>query len=199
MNGKSMLEYEKSQDSAEHYNTMVWTLISIIFAFSLLILRTILLDINSSGWTFSLVGKFTIINGLLLIGTLSWIYFGYLIEGANEKKKWKYFICQEIEKKNKSFLGQNLGTKYLLFSKKVFSQFFFPIIKNLFIVFFLFLSILVFIKSSKTDELMWVRLILVCHIIIFIIYSFLQCNYIHKRKIIKYETILSKIKKEREG
>ena len=112
-----LVEYQKAQDSAEHYNTMTWTLISILFAFSLLILRTILLDINSSGWQFSLLGKWTVINGILLIGTLSWIYFVYLIEGANQKKKLKYLICQEIEKKNKEFLGQILGTKYLPFTQ----------------------------------------------------------------------------------
>ena len=194
LNEMQMLEYEKAQDSAEHYNIMVWTLISIIFAFSLLILRTILLDINSSGWTFSLVGKFTVINGLLLIGTLSWVYFGYLIEGADEKKKWKHFICQEIEKRNKDFFGQNLGVEHLPFAKNKFGLTFFIITKNVFIIFFLFISILAFIKSLDTDELIWVKLILIIHIIIFIIYSFFQCKCINNTKKIKYEKILSGLK-----
>ncbi len=158
---------------------MVWTLSSLIFAFSLLILKTILLDINSSGWTFTLIGKFSIINGILLIGTLSWIYFGYLIESADEKKKCKYSICKEIEKRNKNFYGQHLYTKNLLFIKREPGIKLFVIIKNLFIMFFLSLSFFVLYKSWNTDkQILLIILILAVHVIVFILYYIAQCIYI---------------------
>ncbi|MEK6844604.1 MAG: hypothetical protein AABX83_04235 [Nanoarchaeota archaeon] len=191
---EQMLEYEKAQDSAEHYNTMVWTLISLILAFSLLIIKTILLDINSSGWTFHLIGKWTIISGILLIGTLSWMYFGYLIEGANQKKKWKYIICQEIEKRNKKFLGQNLGTKYLPFTQNEWGLKLFIGIKISFIIFFTILSYLVTYKSLYTEELIWTSLIFSIHITIFCGEIIFEYNYKKRQK--RQEEILSKVKEE---
>ncbi len=187
------LEYEKAQDSAEHYNTMTWTLISIIFVFSLLVLRTILLDINSSGWQFSLIGKYTIINGILLVGTLSWIYFGYLIEGANQKKKWKYIVCQEIEKKNKKFLGQHLGTRFLPFTEKEWGIRFFILIKNIFIISFLVLSFLVLYKSMQDEELIWTAIIAVIHLFVFMIQIIFEFKWKNRRR--KPEIIFAEVKK----
>lgn len=105
-----LVEYEKAQDSAEHYNTMVWTLVSIGIGFSLTILYKV--------WTVTLNdfrGTF-----MLYIGFFSLFYFGFLIESANEKRTMKYKICQEIEKrKNSNFLFcPNVKVDSLSFSGK---------------------------------------------------------------------------------
>lgn len=191
---ETMIEYEKAQDSAEHYNTMTWTLTSIILVFSLIILKTILLDINSSGWQFSFIGKWTIISGMLLIGSVSWIYFGVLIEGANQKKKLKYFICQDLERKNKNFLGQNLGTKYLPFTKYEMGLKAFIFIKVFFMTIFLFLSFLVCIKAYYSNELIYTIILFITNLIIFIINIFYELAW--RKRTIRLETILSLVKKE---
>mgnify|MGYP001603190727 CR=1 FL=1 len=102
---KSALEYQKAQDSAEHYNTMIWTLISVLLGFSLIILYRVNTD--------SINNQIKVV--LLSIGTLSFLYFSFLIESANEKKLHKYKICKIIEKKY-GFQGQNLGLENLFLS-----------------------------------------------------------------------------------
>ena len=94
---KIEVEYEKAQDSAEHYDTMVWTLISVGMGFSILILKTALLDINKEN--LYLIEPFPFLSLLFFLGAATLIYFGHLIEGANEKRNFKYNICKKIELK----------------------------------------------------------------------------------------------------
>ncbi len=83
--------YEKSQDSAEHYNTMTWTLMSILLGFSLYILKLVWMEQNKV--QLELMALYFGIGGL--------IYFSYLIESANEKKLLKYYICKYIKERYK--------------------------------------------------------------------------------------------------
>ena len=102
----SLLEYQKAQDSAEHYNTMIWTLISIGIGFSLLILKVVWFEDNDS--LLELISLF--------FGFFSLFYFSFLIESANEKKLLKYHVCKEIETQY-GFIGQNFLTDKLPLSK----------------------------------------------------------------------------------
>lgn len=99
---KVSLEYQKAQDSAEHYNTMIWTLISVGIALSLVILYKVLSE--DLGHLLELT--------LVFIGTFTLFYFSYLIETANERKNFKYGICKKIEE-SYGFMGQNKGVESL--------------------------------------------------------------------------------------
>jgi len=103
---KRMIEYQKAQDSAEYYNSMIWTLMSIGIAVSLIILH--IFWTNRPEILYSLA--------MLFIGAFVLFYFSYLIEGAHEKKKYKYGICKKIEREYR-FLGQNFGVDNLPISK----------------------------------------------------------------------------------
>ena len=109
------LEYEKTQDSAEHYNTMTWTLIAVGIGFSLLLLKFTLLDLLEEN--FFNVNNYSLQNLAISIGLFVILYFRNLVEGASEKKVFKYGICKIIEKEN-NFYGQNSEIDNLLISGK---------------------------------------------------------------------------------
>jgi hypothetical protein len=145
-----------------------------------------------------MISKYSVINGILLIGTISWMYFGYLIEGANQKKLWKYYICKKIEKSNKLFLGQNIGTSELAFSKKEWGSKLFILIKNIFIILFLSLSFLVYIKSVNTSQMDFLFYpIISIHLILVILNTFYELNF--KKRLNYPEKILLDIKKIQEN
>jgi hypothetical protein len=89
MRNDKLIAYQKAQDSAEHYNNMSWTLITVGLGFSLTILYK---SLTMEGAHLKL--------GMLIVGLLVVRYFSYLIEGAQEKKEWKYFYCQKIEEES---------------------------------------------------------------------------------------------------
>lgn len=101
-----LVEYQKAQDSAEHHNTIMWTLINVGIGFSLTILYLV--------WTQSL----NILTKLVFLftGTFVLFYFSFIIEKTNETKNLKYNICKRIEK-DYNFIGQNRLTENLKVSK----------------------------------------------------------------------------------
>lgn len=103
---KRFIEYEKAQDSAEHYNTMCWTLTSLLLAFSISIVSILFNSLNNPNPT--IYFKIILFGG----GLFSLIYFNFLIEKANAIKEIKYHLCKKIESRH-LFLGQNLLTEEL--------------------------------------------------------------------------------------
>lgn len=92
------LEYTKAQDSAEHYNTIMWTLINIGLGLSLLILYT-----ATTGNSDYILKQPMLIFGLAILA-----YFSLIIHKSNINKLLKYDICKKIENKHpKKFIGQN--------------------------------------------------------------------------------------------
>ncbi len=79
-------EYEKAQDSAEHYNTIMWTLTPVLMGLSIYILYLVFSEDYNPNLKI----------GLLFIGAISLFYFSFVIETAHEKKKLKYGICKEL-------------------------------------------------------------------------------------------------------
>ncbi len=97
-NEKIGIEYQKAQDSAEHHNTMIWTLMSLGIALSLWILHI--------SWTRKdLDPLYSLI--ILFFGAYILFYFSYLIEKANKIKKLKYDICKDIEDEFDFFAKQH--------------------------------------------------------------------------------------------
>ena len=139
LSDKTLVEYQKAQDSAEHYNNMIWTLMSLGVAASLLILNKFWTDRPEI--LYSLV--------LLFMGSFILFYFSYLIENAHEKKEWKYGICKRIEK-DYSFIGQNFGVETLPISKLKMGMKIFRIMK--FILFFLYLLTIIFALGLAYKE-----------------------------------------------
>ncbi len=105
---KVLIEYQKAQDSAEHYNTMIWILTPVLLGFSISILY--LIFSNNYNPIFNIF--------LLIFGSFSLFYFSLLIESANEKKLHKYRICKKIEKDYK-FYGNNRGIERLYLAKNI--------------------------------------------------------------------------------
>lgn len=150
---RRMIEYQKAQDSAEHYNNMIWTLMSLGVVGSLIILHLF--------WTTEFEILYSLI--MLFIGSFVLFYFSYLIETADEKKKWKYLICQKIEQEY-NFIGQNSGIDKLTISKNRKGMNIFRIIK--FLLFTMYgLSIIVgfvnAIDNGKNSTLLLVSFILI--------------------------------------
>ena len=92
-----LTEYQKAQDSAEHHNTIMWTLINVGIGFSLTILYLV--------WTTQNLDALTKLISLF-IGALTLFYFSFIIETSNERIKIKYNLCKQIEKEYK-FIGQH--------------------------------------------------------------------------------------------
>ena len=175
MEEKVSLEYQKAQDSAEHYNTMIWTLISVGVGLSLTILYII--QSQEQDPLLELVMSF--------IGLFVLFYFSYLIESANEKKKWKYHICKKIEREN-NFIGQNIKTENLpiskmrLFGGSSFGMGVFRIIKVLLYVLYLLASVIIIANLWKAGAITSLLVTsFVCIILAFIgsiITEFLYCS-----------------------
>lgn len=103
------LEYEKAQDSAEHYNTMIWTLISVGLGLSLFILKFVWFESSIlSGRDNSLIKVIA-----LGLGSLSLFYFSYLIKSADRIKDMKYLICKDIEFNEEYKYKANLKTEVI--------------------------------------------------------------------------------------
>lgn len=97
---KDMIEYQKSQDSAEHFNTMIWILIPIFISIMGSILSYSYIN------TYPDIKNGELITIILGIGLFTLTYFIVIIDGANNKKILKYNICKSIEQKY-NFIGQN--------------------------------------------------------------------------------------------
>jgi len=104
---KILLEYQKSQDSAEHFNNMIWHLTSLLVGFSIIALYIYFKDFPNKD---IITTKETLRHLILIAGTISTFYVSYLIESSNSKKILKYEICKTIEKRY-DFIGQNLLTE----------------------------------------------------------------------------------------
>jgi hypothetical protein len=88
------LTYQKAQDLAEHYNTVMWTLIYIGIGLSLWILYLVWVKRPEISVGLKLV--------MLLLGSLILFYFSSIIEKSNEKKNRCFKICREIEKEERN-------------------------------------------------------------------------------------------------
>lgn len=89
-----LVEYQAAQSSAEHHDTLVWTVTSIIWAANLVLLGFMLNSINKielKGWllAFSFLGIFLCVN--------VWIFACQFRKIKNKK----YNRCKFIEKKLK--------------------------------------------------------------------------------------------------
>jgi len=93
-----LIEYQKAQDSAEHYNNAIWLVFSIGIAFSLWIIYTI---IAKSEVTY----YFKIL--MFFLGLFILIYSFSLVISNSQKKNRKYQLCEFIEEKN-NFIGKGL-------------------------------------------------------------------------------------------
>ncbi len=82
-----IVEYQQSQNSAEHYNNMGWTLVSVLLGFSI---TSLYIYFNSQEWFLKYLA--------LMGGIFSVLYFGILIEKADKIKNINYKICKDIEK-----------------------------------------------------------------------------------------------------
>lgn len=110
-------EYEKAQDSAEHYNTMIWILIPIMFGFCLYMIKFSLFE----------KGILLLFRAIAIIfGAAGLFFFSYLIESANEKKQLSYETCKRIEsiseinlvKRHQATEKLGISSKTFYFSKK---------------------------------------------------------------------------------
>jgi hypothetical protein len=142
------LEYEKAQDSAEHYNTMTWTLIAAGIGLSLLLLKFTLFDL--AGKEFFQVNHYSLQNLMIFIGVFVIIYFRYLVEAADEKKRFKYGICKIIEERY-DFYGQNLKVSDLLISKMGSGPSLFRL--SSVVVVLLFAAASLFLMANFSDEI----------------------------------------------
>lgn len=84
-----LIEYQKAQDSAEHFDTMIWTLISIGIVASIIIFHIFWTD-RPENIVYALI--------MLISGAFIIYYFSFLIEKANQIKIMKYDRCKDIEK-----------------------------------------------------------------------------------------------------
>ncbi|MBS3070760.1 hypothetical protein J4407_00455 [Candidatus Pacearchaeota archaeon] len=107
-----LVEYQKAQDSAEHHNNIMWTLIYIGIGLSLFILYKFYTE------------NYPLEEEMLIFGMVILSYFSFIIYQSNLNKFLKYGICKEIEKKHKKyFLGQHTKT-----GSRVLSYFFLNVI-----------------------------------------------------------------------
>ncbi len=85
---RRMIEYRTARDSANHYNTLIWTLVSLGIASSLIILYKFWANRPESN-----LGSM-----MLFIGAFILYYFSFIIESTNARKVLNYKICEKIEK-----------------------------------------------------------------------------------------------------
>jgi len=191
------LEYGKAQDSAEHYNTMLWTLVWVGIGFSLILLRFTFSDL--SGKSFFILSEHSLQSLMVFIGLFVIIYFSYLIEGANEKKNFKYGICKIIEKGNKYFYGQNLKTEILPISKIRYGIVFFRALSIALVVFYFVPSLFIMEAYRNTmNNLDFTNLILpVISFLgqIYLVYIFLKMVVSYRKHGLKLREILGKIER----
>jgi hypothetical protein len=185
-----LTEYQKAQDSAEHYNTMVWTLFAVGVGFALIMLKVTLLDLKEE--MNLLVEVLTLKSLILFLGAASLTYFGSLIRGADQKKHFKYEICKKIELENKNFIGQNLGTEFLPLTQDRWGTAFLYVVKNTLLLFFLAFASVVLAKSVNTNQFGNILILYLGTLIVFFINIFLDV-----RGTTKFESVLLKIDEKR--
>lgn len=104
-----LVEYQKSQDSAEHHNQMIWILTPVLLGFSLFSLEK----------SFSSNIETEIRLMLTAGGILALFYFMVLIESANHKKHLKYGICKKIEDRYNFYYKQHNQVEKLAFKNEL--------------------------------------------------------------------------------
>ncbi len=185
-----LTEYQKAQDSAEHYNTMTWTLISVGIGFSLLLLKSALFDVEGAGEL--LIDKLTLQSLIFFLGSTTLMYFGMLVYGANQKKIFKYKICQKIELENENFIGQNLGTQYLPLTKQKWGIGLFVTAKQVLLLIFFLLGLVTAYKSADSGEFYYVLVLFLGNISMMVISVLLDF-----KGLTKFEDVLQKVKEKR--
>ncbi|HLD12715.1 MAG TPA: hypothetical protein VJB87_03930 [Candidatus Nanoarchaeia archaeon] len=98
--------YEKAQDSAEHYNTMTWSLISILLVGSLTIFYSAFEIVRTPFIRFIFFS-----GGLFIL-----IYFHHLFIRADIIRLFNYKVCQKIEENYFSLTMKKLKFQPLLHS-----------------------------------------------------------------------------------
>jgi len=99
-----LIEYQKSQDSAQHFDTLLWSSLGFLYTIIFAILSTILFGVHTELLNLSLISFSFIILFMILIHSKIHI----------EYKKLKYNRCKKIEKelqKNKYDICQHLETE----------------------------------------------------------------------------------------
>jgi len=120
-----LTEYKKSQDSAEHFSTLAWTVISIFLAGSFLLITKV-----------SNMSKCIAIYSSIL-SLASTIVVWYFVMDFRGLMKIKYERCKEIEKYFK-ILDQHTRTKYY---KRIPQKYFIAVLMLLLILFWVCLLI----------------------------------------------------------
>jgi hypothetical protein len=144
-----LIEYQKAQDSAEHHNNIMWTLINVGIGFSLTILYLAYTNL-----------EILIKLILLFIGSFALFYFSFIIESSNEMKNKKYDICKQIEKEH-NFIGQNNSIENLKISKMIDGMKIFRLMKaTLWILYVASIANLIIISYKTFNSMVWVGIIL---------------------------------------
>lgn len=86
-----LVEYEKAQDSAQHHDTLVWTVVSFIFSGMLVLLGFVVSSLDKP----QLKDVLYAVSGLGVLVTLAAILIALQF---NSIKRFKYERCREIEK-----------------------------------------------------------------------------------------------------
>jgi hypothetical protein len=89
-NERLVIEYQKAQDSAEHHDSLLWTVTSIIWAGNLVLLGLVLVSIKNKD--LRIILTFLSVFGILLVVSmfLFAILFSYI-------KRQKYKRCKDLE------------------------------------------------------------------------------------------------------
>lgn len=98
-----LVEYGKAQDSAQHHDTIVWSVISITWAAELVLL----------GFVVSSLGNIRlriIITALCFLGAFMVAFQWYVQKLSRTVRKQKYDRCKEIEEQ--LGMSQNRSLKY---------------------------------------------------------------------------------------
>jgi len=128
--------YQKTQDSAEHHNNLMWNLIYIGLGLSLFIFYQVRPNSDVS-LEFKLL--------MLLFGVFTLVYFSIIIESSHKIKNTKYEICKKIE----SILYFD-KKQHTTISKDFRGIFYFRILKIF--LFIMYLSFIILISLSSGDK-----------------------------------------------
>jgi len=146
-----LIEYQKAQDSAEHYNNMVWVLIPVGFGLSLILLNFTLFGLPEG--IFFGFNKPSLQSLMILINMFILTYFTYLVEGAILTIRLKYKICKRIERENKFlFYKQHLKTKKLMPYNLGLGDVFFKLSAIFLFLFLIGLSIILALGDFPVDS-----------------------------------------------
>jgi hypothetical protein len=87
-----ILEYEQAQESAEHHDSLMWEVTSIIWGAATLLIGFIVEAICNGNIAVQMVISATAVLGLVL----TWFSY-YLIRRNNQRMNELYLVCQRIE------------------------------------------------------------------------------------------------------